>query len=354
MNPDSERILKALEDLTQGKKIEFKLYNHDDSSYFEPFYHDARRYGKQLNVWSLLSVEARLKPVKPVVAVEAWKNLESEGTYYLNSCRPPHNTRLYHESSSDEIIRGYQNAEEAACRAAKYQELLGLLQTQCRRLTALEVSDIGSGLKLSPTLQRRYADLTYYSVCILIGQIEDNTWICLCPSAPIETRVDDSEFSHIPRIFDPIELSISKAQAFQDQIDRALGALSPMQIYGCSDQENIFEHKILYEIGRTEEDAVARVFCKSGILHTGEFKSFYSDQKRFSEAYGNYYYDNWDSEEGCRKAYENLYLYLVNNLLNLTFYRYSLWIHEHIYIVGQAQSEDWLGVKLYSTYTDNP
>jgi hypothetical protein len=354
MNTDSEQIFKELDNLTQSKKLEFYLNNHDESAYFEPFYHNGYRHGKQLNVWSLLSIEARIKPVKPSIAIESWKNLESEGTYYWNSFMSPYNTRLYNEFSTDEIIRGYQNAGEAESRSAKYQKLLSLLEKSCRRLAAFEISDIGNNLKLSPTLQKRYAAMTYYSTCILIGQIDDLSWISLCPSAPVETKINDGEFSYIPHVFNsPASYSSNTLDLFT-QVNNLLQDLAPMKIYGCKDQESIFEQKIFCEIGQTEEDAVKKTLCAAGMLKTGEFEGLYTNKECFFEAYGNCYYSDFECEDECHVVYQNLCSYLKSNLLNLTFYRYSLWIHEHIYIVGQTQSEDWLGVKLYSTYTDNP
>ena len=117
---------------------------------------------------------------------------------------------------------------------------------------------------------------------------------------------------------------------------------------------SVFEHKICCEIGKTEEEAIKRVLCRSGMLKKGSFEGFYPDREFFSNNYGDYYYDNWENVQDCYECYQNLGLFLKNNLDNLTFYRYTLWIHEHIYIIGQAQSHDWLGLKLYSTYRDNP
>jgi hypothetical protein len=360
VNYDSEQIFRELENLTQIKKIGFNLYNHDDLAYFEPFFHyrDFNTNVRQhLDVWTLLSVEARLKPVKAVIAIEAWKNLEAGGTYYLNSGSYPFNTRLYHEPVDEygyrNRIRGYQSADQAATQSQKYQNILNFLETNSCGLSGIEISDIGNQFKSGYGFQRSHVCSTYYSMFILTAKLDSHTWICLCPSAPVETIISDTELFYIPYSSNSQEPYSSKTLEFQFQLDQLLEDLSPIQIYGCIDQEIVFEHRILYAVGRTEEEAVEQTFCKAGLLRTGEFKGFHSGYSReipvthFDSAWGS-------SIENCYKIYQDLYHFLTENLTNLTFYRYSLWIHEHIYIVGQTQSKDWLGIKLYSTYTDNP
>jgi hypothetical protein len=334
MKPATEQLLGTLELLTNDLKFEVP---RETSVWHQitPFSWDIEAQG-ELNALNLLKFKGVVQLTDAEVAIANWQAIEQQGTPTEDGHYAPE--RDERENILDEATQ--------AKRIAAYQSLLQLLKAELQELQVYSFSCNQSD---------SYRDGTYTSYAI-VGRTQDNDWICLASTVPEQTELKDQEISRSS----DTEISASKplgahASAIVSRIEKILTELPPLEIYGYYEggYDYTYEHKILYKAAATRELAFENA---ADLVEIDQFKGFYLDSDYFcKEIHYDYKAEEEDLElDQLYLRYQKLNQFLTQNLSNLTVYRFIFWDWDYIFVLGQTQAGDWLGVETTNEFVYNP
>jgi hypothetical protein len=334
MKPATEQLLATLELLTDDLKFEVPRET-DDWHYITPFSWDIEAQG-ELNALNLLKFKGVVQLTDAEVAIANWQAIEQQGTPTEDG---------YYAPERDERENILDEAAQAK-RIAAYQSLLQLLNAELQELQVYSFSG-------SQGCSYRNGIYTSYAI---MGRTPDNDWICLVSTVPEQTSLEDQEISRSS----DTEISASKplgvhTSAIVSRIEEILTELPPVEIYGYygGGYDYTYEHKIIYKAAATRELAFENA---ADMVEIDRFKGFYLDSDYFcKEIHHDYEATEEDLElDQLYLRYQKLNQFLTQNLSNLTVYRFIFWDWDYIYVLGQTQAGDWLGVETTNEFVYNP
>jgi hypothetical protein len=322
MQSKTDFFLGTLEILLSDNLTCLLPWNH--ASVWQPFLWNSTKYGK-LNALNLLKSEGWIEETDLEIAVENWQRLERRRT--AAESRPlPYDFK--NEAQLDEKL--YQSRERS------YQDLLNLLQDQIMDLKVYKLSCSKD-----------------YFCHIILGTIQSGRRMCVTQTVPLETpNFDDMIVTN-----SSIELEEKDHdetnQSFLNKIQEIINELDPIKIYGHYNggYNNTYEHEIICELADTEVQVIEEALLSSGLLEISEFQEFYPDSE--DDLFSNYF---GDIDKGLELygQYQNINDFFRTNFKRVVMYEFSFWKYEQIYILGQSDNEDWVGMKLTSEFEYNP
>lgn len=192
------------------------------------------------------------------------------------------------------------------------------------------------------------------SINLIIGRTIDGDWISVCPTAYIETSIPQQQISRTIQEqefnFDGIGENTKSLILEMEAIISELGTINISGDFGKGYTYD-YPHSVVYAASKTKESVVEKVLQSTGILELSQFQSFYSQMDFFDK------YEHFYKSEESDLIYEKYNQ--INEFLNQTFskvmmYRFSFWDLENIYIIGETQSCDWVGIHIRSNFIYNP
>lgn len=324
MNPLTTKLLGTLEVILQEEMECILPYNH--TSEWQPFYWESSVKG-EFNLISLLYSQGWMKNTDIKIAINNWQEIEQIGVPTLDEyCSY---AECVFEDEEDEVDRKSPQFQQ---RKNYYKQLSKLLKSNLYDLEVYEFSC--------------WAE---YSCFAIIGQVDNENWICVTSSVPQETPdIDDIIFTQkntkVP--FDKPKTDL------ESQIDQILESLTPVLTYGHYDggYEQTYNHQIIYQTASTKQIALQNALIKSGFLQVGKFQTFYPNQ-------GEYIFHNYGSDEEWKvlyQKYQHLNSFLKAKFSELIAYTFRFWDYTQIFIVGESAENDRVGLRLTSEFDYNP
>ncbi|MGB7444760.1 MAG: nuclease A inhibitor family protein [Coleofasciculaceae cyanobacterium] len=190
----------------------------------------------------------------------------------------------------------------------------------------------------------------------LLGKTQDNEWICLASTVPKQAELEEQEISRsFDAEFSASQFSGEHTNSIVARIEEILTELPPLKTYGVYNvgYNYTYQHQLVCKAASTRELAFEKA---ADLVEIGQFKGFYPDEDYFRE---EIHYDYQDEEEEMELdefylRYQKLNQFLTQNLTNILVYRLSFWDWDYIYIFGQTQAGDWLGVETTNEFVYNP
>lgn len=189
---------------------------------------------------------------------------------------------------------------------------------------------------------------------LVIGKTIDGDWISVCPTSYTETNIPQKQISRTPQnqnlnlneIGQNTKDLISDVEAITSEIGtiHLSGDLGGGYNYS-------YDNRIVYAIGKTKESAVEKVLQGSGILELSKFNGLYTDKLYFDE---KYFDSKFEKRDSLFHKYSKFNRFLHQSFSDVMMYRFSFWTSEDIYIIGETQSSDWVGMHIESDFVYNP
>ncbi len=324
MNPSTTKLLGTLEILLQ-EEMECRLPNNHTSKW-KPFYWDFLVKG-EFNSISLLYSQGWIKNTDIEIAIQNWQQIEQNGIP-----TPPeynHYADYTLEYGKDKVDR---KSPEFQQRKNIYHKLSKLLKSNLQNLQVYQFN---------------YS--VVYSCFAIVGQLDDESWICVTSTVPQETP----DLSEILVLTNNVEILSDKPKSdYETQINQILESLKPVLIYGHYDggYDNTYHHKIIYQTASRKSTALQNALIASGFLQVGKFKSFYPNE-------GEYLFEYCASQEKAKKIYDkfqHLNSFLKAKFPELTIHTFRFWDYTQIFIVGESAENDRVGLRLISKFHYNP
>ncbi|BAZ11926.1 hypothetical protein NIES4071_37540 [Calothrix sp. NIES-4071] len=325
MDIQTEQLLGTIEVLLEERLICRLPCN--ETSEWKPFVWDSDEKG-ELNTISLLKIEGWIKPTDIEIAIQNWQDIEQSGV--------PTPYDDYAEDRFDDDDYQDRAAPEFVNRKVIYQQLADYITANLKNLQVYQLSSD-----------------SVYSCFAIVGEIEEDNWICITSTVPQETP----NFEDILVVEDKDEsvfgiLHNESKSTIVSQIKKILSSLTPVKIYGFYDgaYEHTYQHQILYQVASTEEQVFEKALTLSKFLDINKFKTFYPDPEEYI------FTDYAGREEGAEwySQYQRLNEFLKNNFTQLMVYKFNFWKYTHVFVIGQSSGNDWVGLRLKSEFDYNP
>lgn len=339
MQPEIEKILGTLELLTQPD-LDFDLPDHQDGANFVPFTWDVSEWGK-FNIRNLCLSNGWLQMTDADATVKQWQNME-----YIRYL-PDFDVSLEQQN----IWRN------------KIELLFQLLQNN---LTKLESFFLRSNLKSDCWFYSDNSDdysdaRTIDLPGIIIGETKNGDWIGIShifyklTEIPPEMIYRSEEIETEPDILleeNTLDL-IAKIQA----VTSDLGTIHLDGDFGGG-YDYTYDHKFVFTVAKTKELVFEKILQATKCLEINQFYSLYPKMTYLEEDYYRGYglaKNELSSEfEDLSERY-NIINRLFQQIFDQTFiYRFSFWIQEYIYVLGQTPGKNLAGLYLESEFTYNP
>lgn len=309
MLPQTEQILSTLELLVESTPC-IGLRGHEDGGYIYPFVWEVSNNG-EFNAFNLSFSQGWLKLTDRDVVLKNWHEMK-----YLESFN------AFHIKNEEKIIR--QN---------KVTNLFQIINQNLQAISSFNIT-------------------TYYSneVGLIVGKTTDNNWIAVCHTLYKETYIPRQQIHRteinqssqtLPLAGETVNLIAEIEAVISD-----LGVISLQGDFGGGYGYG-YDHKFVYGVAKTKEQAIEKALQKSGVLEISKFHSFYPDSIDSREDE-----DNYNSRQV--EKYNKINLFFANKFTDVMMYRFSFWIAENIYIIGETQSGDRAGIYIESDFVYNP
>ncbi|MEA5550062.1 nuclease A inhibitor family protein [Anabaena cylindrica UHCC 0172] len=189
---------------------------------------------------------------------------------------------------------------------------------------------------------------------IIIGQTKDKNWVAIAPTVYVETYIPQEVISRSSIAKAPVmKVSGFDSSNLETQLKKCVKDLGSISMSGdfAGDYSYSYTHQIVYSLATSKELAMEQVLQKSGMLEIGKFSGFYKDRE---------YFDEWFCDDYVNKLNKK---YNQVNQMNQFFeqkfdqafmYRISSWEEENIYIVGESNDGDYVGLYIKSSFVCNP
>ncbi len=112
-----------------------------------------------------------------------------------------------------------------------------------------------------------------------------------------------------------------------------------------------YDYHMVYAASKTKESAVEKTLQASRMLEISQFHSFYPDKQYFQQWE---FVDELDKQDLMYQKYNQINQFMNQTFPKVMMYRFSFEIFENIYIIGETQSSDLLGIHIKSNFVYNP
>lgn len=304
-----EQIFGTLQVLTEADLPCYLPY-HENGGFLIPFVWNVAEQG-EFNILNLSREKGWLRITDFDAIVNSWQEME-----YLQS------------------FPGFSlDSAEKASRKGSFSDLFQLLSTYSHDCAAF----ILTGGEYLP------------SPGIVVGQTRDNDWICISPTVYKPTEIPNELISRYPlpapTPLKPLGENTLDLQTRIQSITSKLGSIHIAREEGGYYFNH--DHRFIHSASDMKESAITKALQASGTLEIHQFNGFYTDQT---------YLNDWFDGDVVQiySRYEQINQFLKQHLSNLIFYRCSFWTQEHIYVIGQTQLGNWIGLYLESEFVYNP
>ncbi|AFZ57462.1 hypothetical protein H6G54_26335 [Anabaena cylindrica FACHB-243] len=318
MNPETEQTIGTLELLVEQLPY-IRLPGHEDGNYIYPFVWERNTQG-DFNVLNLCLFKNWFKLTDADVIITRLKELKY--------------AKCFNDFSlNQEQIKAWENKIEL------------LWQVISNNLDNLE----------SYLFTVSYWDEVDVPVPgIIVGQTKDKNWVAIAPTVYVETNIPQEVISRssidktsVPEFseFDSSNLETQLKKCVED-----LGYISMSGDFGGGYGYS-YTHQIVYSLATSKELAMEQILQKARMLEIGKFNGFYKDRGYFNERFHNY-----DLNEVHQKYNQvNQMNQFFEQKFDQSFmYRISSWTEENIYIVGESNDGDYVGLYIKSSFVYNP
>jgi len=310
MHPQTEQILGSLELLVESVPC-ISLSGHEDGGYMYPFVWEASQNG-EFNAFNLSLSQGGLKLTDKDIALKSWQEMK----YF----------HLY-----EKIIDNQHKWD------IRLNQITNLFQTLNENLQDLMFFTLKSG--------------SYNNdICLVAGKTIDDTWIAATHTLYKETKISQEEIlrTEINQSNSSLSLNNNTLHLISEieKIISELGTISLQGDFGGGYYYN-YDHKFVYGVAKTKEQAIAKALQAAGTLEVSQFHSFYPNRKDFGEYEG---YSNRRKPE----QFDKLNQFFANKFSEVMMYRFSFWTAENIYIIGETNSGDRAGIYIASSFVYNP
>ncbi len=301
MKLDTEQLLGTLELLSEPLQV----YDEEIGGSYTIFYWDASRKG-EFNLWNLMINEKYVQPISPEVVISQWILDE-----WLNPIEP---YNIYEPRSTQR--EKFLNVDSKVIRYKAFQKLYELLNSKLQKLDAFIVLN---------------------SLYILVGEVIDNVWIVITPSA--------AHLLNFPYWISCSNLEIEKNNSqdilqLESTVKHILNSLSFLQFsMPMPDGLHTFDYYYSYAFAKTKIAAFIQTLTKAKIVQIKRFISLSSD-------YNQHFYN----DDKRRKTIYVLNQFFQQKLSNVTVYYFTKYDNDYTYIIGETSDKNWLGVKISRSY----
>ncbi|MEH2368117.1 hypothetical protein [Nostoc sp.] len=321
MQPETEQILGTLQVIVEPY-LTVDLPGHENGGTIVPFVWDVSEQG-EFNVINLCLANGWLQLTDVDKRIRSWQKMEYAKSFY----------------------DFYLGVEEENLRKNIFEYLLQFLHINLQDLEAF-LQDLESFSSMPYSCSRGVV-----LPGLVIGRTTDGTWICICPTVYKETAIPQELIYRSPlsqstssQLFAENTLNlISQLEAITSE----LGIISLEGDLGGGYYYN-YDHQIVYDVAVSKELAFEQAFQKAGILELKQFHSLYQDKNYLGE-----YYEGYKLEKVFAK-YEQINNFFKQTFSEVIMYRFSFFTQEHIYIIGQNNPGDRVGLYLNSEFVYNP
>lgn len=316
MHVKTERALGTLQVLLEESSLRFHLrYNH--SATFKPFVWHGRK-NRPFSVLALVQNQGWVIQTDLELAFECWEKTAEMG--YLNRDDYPED---YDNLLADKTVHETNKSI--------YLQAKTLVETKSSQNKSWIVS-------CSPE---------YRNAVVLAHDSDSTQWLSLASIAPPQTLVKDEV------VRAPLGLSEDpgvRLCAFQRSLETAANQLTPVPIYGFygGGYDCHFDYRLVQGCDLTLAGAFEKALIASGMLEVSVFKGFNPD------AFSDYWCDEKAAFEADKRRYERLNTFLLQTFEKPKFIRLSLWKRTYLFILGQLQEDDLVGVVIESDFDYNP
>ncbi|NEO86565.1 MAG: hypothetical protein F6J87_20250 [Spirulina sp. SIO3F2] len=317
MHLETEQQLGTLEVLLT-ERLPFRLPDHQDGDSFQPYVWDASQWGA-FTPLGLLQVEGWMTETDPEIALNHWQ--WPEQTSFAAQ-----GIGLYDDDPA-------QIGLTVACQHARqeaYHSLLALLELELPILNAYTFSYCPD-----------------YQLSVLVGQLPDQSWLCIAPTVPQETPdYTNDRLQSCPLL--QSEAPRESISTIETQIAERISDFAPIQTYGWygGGYDQIHTYQLVYGVDSTEAIALEKTLEKAGLITIRQFKQLNISEQL--EAYDEL------KAQILMERFTQLERFLKHTFAEIVLYRICFWDYEHLYLLGTSKTEDKVGIVLRSQFTCNP
>ncbi len=329
MNTETEQTLATIEVILQ-ERLHLHIPYSSNRNFLKPYVWNSKQQGI-FSPLSIIKSEGWIQEIDLETAIKNWQWPEQTG---LAAQSIFDNDPYCIEDGEDEAAI-LLDEDTKLIRAKIYQNLFEFISNNLKTLQAFTFG----------------CNLEDYSLSVIVGQISEDKWICICPTVPQETGAYVNDLMKCyPYNQDKNEnFKLETISDIETKIKEHIEQLKDIKVYGWYDggYNNIHNYRIIYATGNNQETALKNALCKSDLLEIYLFEKFNLEEQFHS-------YDQVREYEQMRDK-----LIHLNNFLNQTFpqlllYRFCFWDYEHIYILGEIDNCDRVGVYVNSQFNYNP
>ncbi|BAY81095.1 hypothetical protein NIES267_05600 [Calothrix parasitica NIES-267] len=315
MNKETKKVLGTLELLLESCRC-INIPGHEDGGYIYPFVWEESKQSR-FNTFYFSLTQGWLKLTDTNVVRHNWQEMK-----YVIS-----------------FERFNLNTEELKHKSTIVTDLFQLLKGNLQEFKTFN-------LKTSYNWEN--------SVGLVVGKTTDGDSIGVCPTIYTETYIPQKQ---IYRTWQNQELDLDNlgenTKSVVSEIEAIISEFGAISLQG-GDIDNYncdHDYRIVYAAGKTKKSAVEKVLQSTGILEVSQFHSFYPDKQYFQEWQ---FVDEPDEQELMHQKYTQINQFFNQTFSNVMMYRFSFWKLENIYIIGETQSSDWIGIHINSDFVYNP
>lgn len=134
----------------------------------------------------------------------------------------------------------------------------------------------------------------------------------------------------------------------ETKIAQMLKEFLPIKTYGWygGGYENIHDYKLIYAVGNTHDIAMEQALFQAGLISTYRFECFELSLQLDS-------YDKLEAQE-ISERFAHLNQFLKQTFSEVLLYRICFWDYEHVYLLGNSNFDDKVGMIIRSQFTFNP
>lgn len=119
-----------------------------------------------------------------------------------------------------------------------------------------------------------------------------------------------------------------------------------------------YNHKFVFTVAKTKELVFEKILQTTKCLEINQFYSLYPNmtylEKNYYRCHGLAKNEISSEFEDLSERYNIINRFFQHNFDQTFIYRFSFWIQEYIYVLGQTQGKNLAGIYIESEFTYNP
>ncbi len=327
MNFKTKQQLGSLEVLLPPQ-LRIYLPCHENGGLWQPFYWDTT-ISAAFTPLNLAQAEGWIKETDPECALLDWLAVEESGF------ASPNINRYWNGDDDAKILLTDEQRQQ---RQDTYSELMSCFQKAFCEVEAFTLSakpDYG---------QRKHID---YEWSFIIGRQQNGNWIGLAPNVLSETERYVSEAFHSPVHPRKTQTRTDPHDSFAlpNELRDFLTAIPPIKIYGWYDggYNHIHSYGLQSACADSKEAVIETLWRTAQFLEVVPFDRFNLKTRYYSP-----------HEKGDSARYSRIGRFLAESVSAPAVYCFCFWDIEMLYLLGEVEKGDRIGMFTKSQFTYNP